>query len=80
MNLFLDQIIGFPTNSLTQYMKDLKVSYISQLIFQCYQIFTVVYHCNVIKYLLLSILRKKCPYSELFWSVFSRILTEYGPE
>ena len=23
-------------------------------------------------------LRKKCPYSELFWSVFSRIWTEYG--
>ena len=23
-------------------------------------------------------LRKKYPYSELFWSVFSRILTEYG--
>ena len=23
-------------------------------------------------------LREKCPYSELFWSVFSRILTEYG--
>ena len=22
-------------------------------------------------------LRKKCPYSELFWSVFSRIRTEY---
>ena len=22
-------------------------------------------------------LRKKCPYSELFWSVFSRIWTEY---
>ena len=21
---------------------------------------------------------KKCPYSELFWSVFSRIQTEYG--
>ena len=23
-------------------------------------------------------LRKKCPYSDLFWSVFSRIWTEYG--
>ena len=23
-------------------------------------------------------LRKKCPYSELFWSVLSRIQTEYG--
>ena len=23
-------------------------------------------------------LRKKCPYSEFFWSVFSRIQTEYG--
>ena len=25
-------------------------------------------------------LHKKCPYSELFWSVFSHIWTEYGPE
>ena len=25
-------------------------------------------------------LRKKCPYSELFWSVFFGIRTEYGPE
>ena len=23
-------------------------------------------------------LRKKCPYSEFFWSAFSRIWTEYG--
>ena len=23
-------------------------------------------------------MRKKCPYSELFWSAFSRIRTEYG--
>ena len=25
-------------------------------------------------------LRKNCPYSELFWPVFFRIRTEYGPE
>ena len=25
-----------------------------------------------------STLREKCPYSELFWSAFSRIRTEYG--
>ena len=24
-------------------------------------------------------LREKCPYSELFWSAFPHILTEYGP-
>ena len=23
-------------------------------------------------------MRNKCPYSEIFWSAFSRILTEYG--
>ena len=23
-------------------------------------------------------MREKCPYLEFFWSVFSRILTEYG--
>ena len=27
---------------------------------------------------LCPLLRKKCPYSELFWSTFSRIRTEYG--
>ena len=27
-----------------------------------------------------NILRKKCPFSELFWSVFSCIRTECGPE
>ena len=27
---------------------------------------------------LLNSLRKKCPFSELFWSSFSRIRTEYG--
>ena len=25
-------------------------------------------------------LREKCPYLELFWCVFSRSRTEYGPE
>ena len=30
------------------------------------------------KQLLILVLRGKCPYSELFWSVFSRILTECG--
>ena len=25
-------------------------------------------------------LLEKCPFSELFWSAFSRIRTEYGPE
>ena len=29
-------------------------------------------------HLRLCTLRKKCPYSELFWSAFSRIWTEYG--
>ena len=32
-----------------------------------------------LKYTALS-LREKCPYLEIFWSVFSRIRTEYGPE
>ena len=31
-------------------------------------------------WLLLLTLREKCPYLELFRSVFSRIRTEYGPE
>ena len=33
--------------------------------------------CNLIKSVSLS-LRKKCPYSELFWSAFSHIRTEIG--
>ena len=44
------------------------------------------FHCNDKNYLLVIILhqaskaalRKKCLYSELFWSVFFRIRTEYG--
>ena len=31
-------------------------------------------------WMLLLPLHEKCPYSELFWPVFSRIRTEYGPE
>ena len=26
---------------------------------------------------MIALLRKKCPYSEFFWSLFSRIRTEY---
>ena len=33
---------------------------------------------NKLSVFLFSTLREKCPYSELFWSVFSRIRTEYG--
>ena len=29
-------------------------------------------------YLVSDTLHEKCPYSELFWSAFSRIWTEYG--
>ena len=32
----------------------------------------------IYKYNLVISLPKSCPYSELFWSVFSRIQTEYG--
>ena len=36
-------------------------------------------HCVVnLKSLLGITLREKCPYLELFWSVFSRIRTKYG--
>ena len=34
----------------------------------------ILYTLNILGFLL----REKCPYSELFWSVFSRIWTEYG--
>ena len=30
------------------------------------------------KHIVYLVLRKKCPYSELFWSAYSRIRTEYG--
>ena len=33
---------------------------------------------DLIKFNQSHTLREKCPYSELFWSVFSRIRTEYG--
>ena len=34
----------------------------------------------LIIFLFLLTLGEKCPYSELFWSAFSHIRTEYGPE
>ena len=37
--------------------------------------FWTLNHCSR-----LQTLRKTWPYSELFWSVFSRIQTEYGPD
>ena len=45
---------------------------------------TLTFHSNLIKKNLYNVLfldkislREKCPYSELFWPVFSRIRTEY---
>ena len=41
----------------------------------------MIKHANsvtLLKLLLTPPLREKCPYSELFWSSFSRIQTEYG--
>ena len=35
-------------------------------------------HRKVVNGSSVNALRKKCPYSELFWSVFSNIRTEYG--
>ena len=59
------------------------------LIKQCK--FKVLFKTPILKMLLLKFcytllfmkdrpLSEKCPYLELFWSVFSRIRTEYGPE
>ena len=39
--------------------------------------FTAFPSTSVLSYLEYSLL-KKCPYSELFWSTFSRVRTEYG--
>ena len=36
------------------------------------------FHYHVDRNLLKQLLHKKCPYSELFWSAFSHIWTEYG--
>ena len=33
---------------------------------------------NILRVKQCSVLREKCPYSELFWSAFSDIWTEYG--
>ena len=37
-----------------------------------------VFSCDTIFINIYFTLRKKCPYSELLWSVFSRIWTKYG--
>ena len=39
-----------------------------------------VYHPKNLKHFIHLSQRKKCPYLELFWSVFPRIRTEYGKE
>ena len=41
------------------------------------QISMIKLFCEFSLQLLVFILRKKCPYLELYWSVFSRIRTEY---
>ena len=41
--------------------------------------FLYLLHKMIISYYLKELtLREKCPYSELFWSAFYRIRTEYG--
>ena len=43
------------------------------------QTFNRVLNLSLLRYLYLELRRrKKCPYLEFFWSVFSRIRTEYG--
>ena len=42
-------------------------------------IFIDIYQQSALNHLIPT-LREKCPYSKFFWSVFSRIRTEYGPE
>ena len=41
---------------------------------------TSLFHLGILSFCSLYMLplRKKCPYSELFWSAFSQIRTEYG--
>ena len=43
-------------------------------VFRNFAKFTGKHLCKI---LFFNSLREKCPYSELFWSAFSRILTEY---
>ena len=44
-------------------------------VFRNFAKFTGKHLCKI---LFFNSLREKCPYSELFWSAFSRIRTEYG--
>ena len=43
---------------------------------QCFQFDGSYSVCYILR--IQYTLRKKCPYSELFWSLFSRIRIEYG--
>ena len=49
----------------------------SDIFFDLHYLFYSINSYSINSDLLLS-LRKKCPYLELFWSVFSRIRTKYG--
>ena len=44
----------------------------------CFKCFTFISCSNFTLIFRYSTLRKKCPYSELFWPAFSCILTKYG--
>ena len=40
---------------------------------------TLIFDCvNILRAFFSYTLREKCPYSDLFWSAFSHIRTEYG--
>ena len=61
----------------------LKLMQNTNLPHQCLNIFTNIYDMDIAVFGLLWMwlpLREKCSYSELFWSSFSRIWTECGPE
>ena len=46
-----------------------------------FRVFTSMRKCYTAQYIIVSsTLRKKCPYSECFWSVFSRIRSGLGPK
>ena len=73
VSFFIWKIVLWPI----EYVRMVVVRMVALEILPLYIYIVCIYYILNKLYIIYT-LRKKCPYSELFWSAFSRIRTEYG--
>ena len=73
-NAFHASSISIPPWKRHPFRSVLKSHFGKCIVFRGYRNGTLVWNGALLHH---GVLRKKCPYSELFWSAFSRIRTEY---